>query len=252
MQSTTAQPDSLPSPASPSRENTYCHKSDLPLVHNDGMPDDRISRRSALAIISGLHADVLALRNQFGIHRQEVDPKRREAWEISAAKTYVLNLARLSLESLPAVATDSDDLLFHKLNLNLFREWLVGAIQRAESAKLTPSDVAVDLLTSNHFWRAEALHSALAAFDDLGNAGVQPKDKEKKEQSPIGKPPVTAAAHPRLADLAELLPGLNQRLTRHHLTSISEWCLDRLEEMEPVRWSPSAGAVGEGDMGFDD
>lgn len=221
-----------------------------------GMPDRRVSLNSVLSIISGLRADVNALRNKSGDHRCPEDKGKRESWFVTAGKMLALRFAEDAIKSLPAVSTESDALLFQKLNSSLFRDWLVS--RRDALAADYAED---DLFSSVAEVRSDArrsdaavliLDEAITAFDSLGNAGEQPKDKEKEPES-IGRPPVTTPAQPpRLADLAALLPGLNQRLTRHHLTSISEWCLDRLEEMEPVRWSPDAGAVGEGGMGFED
>ena len=216
-------------------ENLTCSQS------KDPVPSGLMN--SISSIIAAAKSDVIKLRTALGLHRLETEKTRFERWEITAAKMMAINEIEKAVSELPPVPTESDELLFQKLNLSLFRDWLVDRL-----AELEFNNQGLFFAEDRHenSLAIAEVENVLKAFDILGNAGVQPKDKEGELES-IGLKPVTVPA-PRISDLHRLIPGSNQKLCVADLTRISEWCLDRLEELEPVRWSPEAGAVGEGDM----
>ena len=91
--------------------------------------------------------------------------------------------------------------------------------------------------------RVIELRELLKDFDILGNAGEQPKEKEEagcRAESDDD-------TRPTLANLLKQASPADVELTADDLRSVSEWALERLEEMgEESHWGP--GAVGEGDL----
>jgi hypothetical protein len=191
-----------------------------------------------LAVIKSKREDVLALRTHAGLHRLDTDKKRFERWEITAAKLYALNLVESDVFSLPPAPVESDDLLFHKLNSSMFRDWLVKRIDalKAEFAEADLLSNVADVRSGANltYRNINALIEVLKTFDDLGNAGEQPKDKEKEAQ-PMGTPPVTVA--PQLSELIAILLNGTGVWDASMLVMVSEWCLDQLASLEGEhRW----------------
>lgn len=220
----------------------HCHKSE------NGNSDRVPSSRNALSVIRSLKSDIKIMKVSSGLHEYEMEKYRRELWDITSAKLYALNLAEAAILELPPERTESDELLFQKLNWKLFGEYLYERAASHRREGILYGNKGLREVSDDFHIRARELELALKAFNDLGNAGEQPKDKENGAQ-PMGNPPVTVA--PQFCELLQVIPGKCFELSADDLTRISDWCLDMLENMNAAsRWAPSVrgGEVGEGDM----
>ncbi len=160
-----------------------------------------------------------------GLHRLDTDKKRFERWEITAAKIYALTILEDSILGLPARSTESDDLLFQKLNSSLFRDFLVDHLEHLRiQGTEKGNENGQPVLALDFQVRADEVEFLLKAFDDLGNAGEQPKDEEEVSR----RVEEADGAKPSILNLLRMAGSFD--LSPRNLHAISEWCLDELEK----------------------